>query len=252
MRGGGQPLFSIIVPTLNVERVIHVCLDSIARQTFQDFEVVVHDGGSTDKTLEIISTFKPRLGARLVVQVAKDDGVYDAMNRAIAEAQGEWLLFLGADDRLYQDATLGEIAAFVLDHPTSQLVYGDVQMRSNSSRYGGVFDVDKLLFEKNICHQSIFYRRQIFSTIGPYNLRYPIWADWDLNIRCFQNPALIARHMDIVVAVYNDTGGLSLKEDAELQKRLPVFILNATKRKWAGRLRAAARYLISGSGRRGG
>ena len=76
-----------------------------------------------------------------------------------------------------------------------------------------------------MCHQSIFYRRELFSGIGPYNLRYPVWADWDFNIRCFSNPALVTRYMDIVVAKYNDTTGLSMKAgtDREFRKRLPMY-----------------------------
>ena len=84
-------------------------------------------------------------------------------------------------------------------------------MRSTSLRYAGVFDQDRLLFETNICHQSIFYRRELFASIGPYNLRYRAWADWDFNIRCFSNTALVTRYMDIVVARFNDMTGLSTK-----------------------------------------
>lgn len=71
----------------------------------------------------------------------------------------------------------------------------------------------------------IFYRRKLFDGIGPYNLRYPVWADWDFNIRCFSNPALVTRYMDIVVAEYNDMTGLSMRQstDREFRKRLPMY-----------------------------
>jgi glycosyltransferase involved in cell wall biosynthesis len=246
-----QPLFSIIVPTLNVEAMIQRCFSSITQQVFQDFEMVVVDGGSTDRTLESASAFKPLLGSRLAVHVAKDGGVYDAMNRGVGHSRGAWLFFLGADDRLHEVDTLGQVAAFIREHSASQLVHGDVVMLSSSLRDGGAFNLDRLLFERNICHQSIFYRRELFSTIGPYNLRYPIWADWDFNIRCFSNPALVARYMDIIVADYDDTGGLSMKEDVELRKRLPVFILNEARQTWFGRLRKAARQRIQRLGKRG-
>lgn len=61
--------------------------------------------------------------------------------------------------------------------------------------------------------------------LRPYNLRYPIWADWDFNIRCFSNPALVTCYMDIVVARYNDMTGLSMREstDREFRKRLPMY-----------------------------
>jgi glycosyltransferase involved in cell wall biosynthesis len=220
-----SPLFSIIVPTLDVGATLAACLESLASQTFARFEILLIDGGSTDRTLAVAGDFATRLGPRLVVHRGRDAGVYDAMNRGVGLAKGEWLVFLGADDTLHHAGTLADVAAFIAANDPCHLVYGDVILRSDGSRYGGVFDTDRLHFEKNLCHQSAFYRRELFDRLGPYNLRYKIWADWDFNIRCFANPALAIRHMDLVVADYNDAGGLSQREDAELKPRLPVFIL---------------------------
>jgi glycosyltransferase involved in cell wall biosynthesis len=215
------PLFSIIVPTLNVAATVRTCLDSIAWQSCSDFEVVLVDGASTDGTLDIADTFASSLDARLVIHSGTDQGAYDAMNRGVGMATGQWLLFLGADDTLYEADTLARVAAFIGEHEPCDLVYGDVIKRSSSSRYAGAFD--RLLFEQNICHQSIFYRRELFAGIGPFNLRYRICADWDFNIRCFSNPALVTRYMNIVVANFNDVSGLSSRPggDKELNKRLP-------------------------------
>jgi glycosyltransferase involved in cell wall biosynthesis len=230
------PLFSIIVPTLNVAATLRACLDSVAHQTCRDFELVLVDGGSTDGTPDIANSFTRSLSARLVIHCGTDQGVYDAMNRGVSLATGAWLLFLGADDTLFEADTLARVAAFIGEHQSSDLVYGDVFVRSSSSRWGGVFDLDRLLFEGNIGHQSIFYRREIFAGIGPYNLRYRTWADYDFNIRCFSNPALVTRYMDIVVARYNDMTGLSTKADKELKKRVPKFI-------WASSLETFGRKL---------
>ncbi len=117
------------------------------------------------------------------------------------------------------------MAAFIGEHEYSDLVYGDVVLKSTSFRYAGRFDLDRLLFETNICHQAIFYRRKLFDTIGPYNLRYPICGDWDFNIRCFSNPALVTRYMDMVVSLYNDITGMShTGKDKEFAKRLPLYL----------------------------
>lgn len=214
-------MFSIIVPTFNAAATLHACLDSVVRQTWDDFELILVDGESTDRTLEIANSCAADLDSRLVVHCGPDQGAYDAMNRGIGMARGQWLLFLGADDILYETETLARVAAFLDDHEHSDLIHGDVIMRSTGSRHGGAFDLDRLLFETNICHQAIFYRRELFAGIGPYNLRYRLWADWDFNIRCFSNPALVTRYMDIIVAKYNDASGLSVSEDDEFKKRLP-------------------------------
>ena len=221
------PTFSIIVPTLNAAATLQACLDSIARQTYSDFEVVLVDGGSTDATVDIAKSFAPSLDTRLVIHCGPDHGVYDAMNRGIGIATGAWLLFFGADDTLYEADTLARVAAYIGDHEPSDLVYGDVIRRSSGFRYAGAFDLDRLLFEANICHQATFYRRELFDGIGPYNVRYRVCADWDFNIRCFSNPALVNRYMDIVVAHRNDMTGLWATKgpDKEFKKRLPRFFL---------------------------
>jgi len=218
-------MFSIVVPTLNAAATLPACLKSIASQTFVDVELVVVDGGSSDGTLDIADGSVDILGTRLITHQGPDHGPFDAMNRGVGMVTGTWLLFLGADDTLYEADTLAEVAAFIGGHEPSDLVYGDVLFCSTSTRHAGAFDLDRLLFEQNICHQAIFYRRQLFADIGPYNLRYPVWADWDFNIRCFSNPALVTRYMDIVVARYNDLTGLSARTgtDREFRKRLPRF-----------------------------
>lgn len=89
------------------------------------------------------------------------------MNRGVGMATGVWLLFLGSDDTLLEPGTLGFVADFIRSHESSDLVYGDVVMRSTGARHAGAFDLDRLLFETNLCHQSIFYRRKLFDGIGP-------------------------------------------------------------------------------------
>ena len=224
-------MFSVIVPTFNAAATLHACLEGLVSQTTSDFEVVLVDGASTDETVEIAKSFASTLGPRLVLHSAPDQGPYDAMNRGVNMATGEWLLFLGSDDTLREADTLAQVAAFIDGHEHSDIVYGDVMRRSTNTRHAGEFDLDRLLFETNICHQAIFYRRELFAGIGPYNLRYRVWADWDFNIRCFSNPALVTRYMDIVVANYNDLTGLSGKTgtDTEFRKRLPMYFWHGAR-----------------------
>ncbi|MBW0014116.1 glycosyltransferase family 2 protein, partial [Mycobacterium sp.] len=221
------PMFSIILATKNVASVLEACLDSIVRQTRDDVEVVLVDGVSTDATLHIANRFSTRFGPRLVIDSRRDQNVYDAFNRGIAMSTGQWLYFMGADDALYEPDTLERVAAFIGESEPVDLVYGDVMRLSTSTRtLLADWNLDRLLFSGNICHQAQFYRRELFDRIGPYNLRYPIAADWDFNIRCFANPALQIRYMDIVVAHRDDmTGMSSTGTDFEMRKRIPAFNL---------------------------
>lgn len=220
---------------------LNACLDSITGQTCDDFEIVLVDGGSTDATVSIANSYTSILGDRLVIHSGPDEGPYDAMNHGLTMASGAWVLFLGADDTLYDADTLSQVESFIEGNAPCDLVYGDALLRSNSTRYAGEFDLDRLLFQQNICHQAIFYSRRLFAGIGPYNLKYRLWADWDFNIRCFSNPALIARYMNIIVSHYNDMSGLSMKLDPEFKKRLPKYLTASARELLRRRLTAGHR-----------
>ena len=94
-----SPSISIIIPILNAEKTIADCLASILRQSFSNFEVLVQDGGSVDKSIQQIKDIASGDDRFRLFQF-KDSGVYDAMNRILPFAQGQWVLFLGADDAL--------------------------------------------------------------------------------------------------------------------------------------------------------
>lgn len=206
-----MPKLSIIVPTFNSGSSIMRCLESIARQTFKDYEVLIQDGMSTDNTVALIQTLGLEYpGMKLLVEQTPDGGVYDAMNKAIRRATGEWIYFIGSDDHLYCDTALMQI----LESPhakESDALYGNVRMVSPAGSledapvYDGRFTLRKLL-RRNISHQAIFYRRELAETIGLYNTRYFRFADWDYNMRCWSRARF--KYVDVVVAAFY-RGGIS-------------------------------------------
>jgi glycosyltransferase involved in cell wall biosynthesis len=202
-----NPFFSIIIPTYNSDKTLGRCLDSILEQRFSNFEIIVVDGLSCDRTIEIA---KKDNDPRIKVFSEKDQGVYDAMNKGIDLAQGDWLLFLGSDDQLFDDLVLKD-AHTCLIKTNAELVYGNIQMFGDNSLgndgdiYDGEFSLCKL-FSKNICHQSIFYSKKVFSKIGYYDTSYPVLADWDLNLRCFAASAV--QYHNKIITLFS-AGGLS-------------------------------------------
>ncbi|GHV55207.1 hypothetical protein FACS1894206_09360 [Deltaproteobacteria bacterium] len=94
------PFFTIITATRSAAAILPRLLDSLAAQTCRDFELVVQDGASRDNTVAVLESYRERIPAVSLVS-EPDTGIYDAWNKALARAQGEWLLFLGADDCLY-------------------------------------------------------------------------------------------------------------------------------------------------------
>lgn len=184
------PFFSIIIPTYNSEKYIGKCLESIRAQGCSDYEIIIQDGLSKDRTPDLIKEFIETNGdSTIILASEKDNGIYDAMNRGIAKAKGSWLLFLGSDDHLYDDEVLGDIRT-ALQQSSVDMLYGDVKINGHShwaadgEVYAGEFTREKL-FQKNICHQAIFYNRTIFEKLGSFETRYTVCADWDLNHRCF-------------------------------------------------------------------
>ena len=181
--------FSIIIPTFNSAKTLPVSLQSIANQTFKDVEVIVMDGASTDNTLDIAQGFESSI-AGLKIFSQKDDGIYDAMNKALNRVTGRWVLFLGSDDSLFHNSTLQQVNAALKDIQ-AKVVYGNAHIMGDTGwakdgeLYAGKFDVHKLL-NQNICHQAMFYNATfIKEQIGYFNTRYRKSSDWDYNLRCW-------------------------------------------------------------------
>lgn len=194
---------SIVIPTYNSSKVIKRALDSIVNQTMQDFEVLVMDGASTDNTGEIVASYNDE---RIKFYSEPDKGIYDAMNKGIAKAHGEWLYFIGSDDWLLDNNVLQSV--FCLDIDKYDVVYGDVES-DLSEKNRGEWTLNTL--EYNRCHQAIFYRKTIFDRIGNYTLKYKIGADHDLNLKWFLNPEIKNVFINQKIAHFS-TGGFSKEQ----------------------------------------
>ncbi len=217
-----KPYLSIIIPTYNSGATLFTTLESIKDQTFKDLEVLIMDGVSTDNTLKIAQNFKSNFQAFTVIS-EPDKGIYDAMNKGIKLAHGEWLYFMGSDDSLYNSQILEKI--FTLQAAkTHEVIYGNVQSKRFEHPYDGEFSYYKLA-TKNICHQSIFFRKSVFRKIGKFNLKYKVWADWDHNIRWFYSSLIEKYYTDEIIANYADGGLSSLNEDVLFIKRKNLKLL---------------------------
>ena len=121
-------LLSIIVPTLNVVSTLSRCLQSVERQHFRNFEVIVVDEVSSDRTTELALQWMQLL-PRLVLDSQRDNGIYQAINRGVQLARGRWILMCGADDRLAGSTALADVAP-TLCSTDARLIYGDVRIAS--------------------------------------------------------------------------------------------------------------------------
>jgi glycosyltransferase involved in cell wall biosynthesis len=201
-----MPFFSIIIPTYDSSATLGTALNSVMRQTFHDWELCVIDGCSNDNSTEIIKASAAD-DNRVHWISEKDEGVYDAMNKGVRMAKGEWLYFLGSDDYLFDKDVLAKVFAFMQAHPEADFIYGSVTSSYLGEKYDGAFDQMKLT-RKSICHQAIFYKRTLFDLLGKYKLKYKVNSDWEFNLRCFFNPKINTQYIDLIIAYFSG-GGLS-------------------------------------------
>lgn len=210
------PLISVITVVYNGAATLEATLRSVLEQTYPHVEYILVDGGSTDGTLQLIDRYKTRIAAWTS---EPDRGVYDAMNKGLQMATGDWVYFLGSDDRL-QDK---EVLKNVFSDPANldfDLLYGDVTSPSYKGLYDGPFTFEKLL-SRNISHQAIFYKRQGFETVGEYDLHFRMHADWDLNIRWFRTPGMRMKYVGRHIADFG-AEGLSSGHDVPLIREVLI------------------------------
>lgn len=184
-----KPLFSIITVTYNAESTLPVTMRSVKEQTCHLFEHLIIDGASTDGTLKIANDEKL---PQTVITSKPDNGLYHAMDKGLAMAQGDYVIFLNAGDKFHSPDTLQRIADVAMDNAYPGIIYGQTLIvDANGKRVGERhFRAPKELSIKSfangmvVCHQAFVALRKITS---PFALRYRFSADYEWCIRCLQH-----------------------------------------------------------------
>lgn len=206
-----NPVFSIIIPTYNSQLTLENTLKSIAYQTFKDFEVLVIDNQSYDNTLDIASSYNKKID-NLRVYSQADNGIYYAMNFGVELAAGDWIFFLGSDDIFYNYNTLETLSTTIANTNKPQVIYGNVFFQP----YNRVFDFEFNYFKitkTNICHQAIFFKKEVFKHVGKFNTKYKILADWDHNMRWFFSNKITHIYTNQIIANFAAGGHSSKHKD---------------------------------------
>lgn len=215
--------FSIIIPTYNPGERLRQAINSIISQTYTNYEILIIDNVSRDGTLDVIKNYAS-LHNNIRWISEPDNGIYDAMNKGVNMANGECLYFLGSDDRLYNSNILQQISNEVTEN-NCDVIYGDVYSTRFNGKYDGEFDSSKILTQ-NICHQSVFFKRDVFEITGLFNLRYKSHADWDHNMHWFFSPKISKMYFNGIIAEYADGGFSSLNCDPKFaNERILKFLL---------------------------
>ena len=203
---------SIIMAVYNGAAFIERAIDSIAAQKYENLEYIVVDGGSTDGTVGILN----RRNDVVTQYISEPDkGIYDAMNKGVLLATGDWIYFLGCDDYLYPD--FSEMCGRLKKPDT--IYYANVFHRDRVQ--DGKFSAYKLS-KYPIPHQGIIYPRIVFEKYK-YDLRYRVSADHYLTIRCWHDRGIRFKYEPLVIARYSE-GGFSTVGDALFRKEKPEIV----------------------------
>ena len=185
-----EPLFSIVTINYNASPTIERTIRSVASQSFNDYEHIIVDGASKDNTLEIIDRV-PGNELRTVYS-EPDNGLYDAMNKGLGYANGQYLIFLNAGDKFHSSDTLAEIAETIRTKNFPGVVYGQTNLVDNDGKFIAQRHLsapDKLQYKDFargmlVCHQAFVVLRRIAPL---YNLKWRYSADYEWCLICLQH-----------------------------------------------------------------
>ncbi|MDZ8108090.1 MAG: glycosyltransferase family 2 protein [Nostoc sp. DedQUE12a] len=175
---------SIITPVYNSEKTLEQTILSVINQTpSSELEYIIIDGGSTDKTLEIIQKYSNRIN---IVVSEKDKGTYDAMNKGISLATGDIIGIINSDD-WYNDGALKNVEEVFIKNSEISIVHSPVKNYLNGQHLSTFIPgkLENLPFKFTVAHPSCFVKKEVYDRIGLFDLTYPMAADYDFIFRAY-------------------------------------------------------------------
>lgn len=230
MHNRPTPTFSVITVTYNAEAVVEDTIQSVIAQTYHHVEYIIVDGASTDGTLAIVERYRDRI-ARVVSE--PDHGLYDAMNKGMRLATGDYLCFLNAGDSFHEDDTLQQMvhtlgsAAHATSVPLPDVMYGETELVDTEGHFLRMrrLSAPEVLTWRSfkqgmlVCHQAFFAKRILAE---PYDLAYRFSADFDWCIRVMKK-AHTLHNTHLTLIDYLDEGMTTRNRKASLLERFRIM-----------------------------
>ena len=219
-----HPKFSIITVTYNAGAVLEDTIQSVITQTYRNVEYIIVDGGSKDHTLDIINRYREHIHT-LVSE--PDKGLYDAMNKGIRLATGDYLCFLNAGDELHEDDTLQLMVHSITGTELPDVLYGETAIVDEEGhflrmrRLSAPENLNWTSFKDGmlVCHQAFFPRRELAE---PYDLRYRFSADFDWCIRIMKKSHTL-HNTHLTLIDYLNEGMTTRNHRASLHERFRIM-----------------------------
>ncbi|MDD6734582.1 MAG: glycosyltransferase family 2 protein [Lachnospiraceae bacterium] len=205
--------FSVITVTFNAKEKLKETVTDILKQTYDDYEIIIKDGLSSDDSLQMLPQ-----SDKIKLVSEKDKGIYDAMNRAVELASGDYICFMNCGDYFADEDVLKNMAEFIERTPGRGIYYGDTFWeQSQTIQYSAKEITDRVLYCNVPCHQSCFFARSLYDN-DRFDLTYRIRADYDFFLRqCYQNE-LKPAYTGFVVAKYEGGGFSENKKNQKCNK----------------------------------
>lgn len=224
MHNHPTPKFSIITVTYNAETVLEDTIQSVIAQTYHHVEYIIVDGASKDGTLAIIDRYKEHI-ARVVSE--PDKGLYDAMNKGMRLATGDYLCFLNAGDSFHEDDTLQQMVHSIPPGELPDVLYGEtelVDLEGHFVRMRRLSTPEVLTWRSFkqgmlVCHQAFFAKASLSE---PYDLQYRFSADFDWCIQVMKR-ARTLHNTRLTVIDYLDEGMTTQNRKASLCERFRIM-----------------------------
>ncbi len=218
---------SIITINLNNREGLERTIQSVVSQTFTDFEYIIIDGGSTDGSVEVIQALNPSIPHSFTWLSEPDTGIYNAMNKGIKLAKGEYLLFLNSGDCFASINVLEIVNSWI--KPDIDILAGYVKEQNDdgNNKYPPENFTFRSFYNTNIPHQAEFIKKELLLSLGCYNESLKLLSDYEVNIKALCKNATY-KYTDILVS-YVDTNGISYqKSNSQLihDERKQIFSAN--------------------------
>lgn len=203
MNSSAAPLISIIVATFNAAKCIREALESIINQSYKNWECIIQDGGSKDNTISIVQKYASQ-DSRIKYYSERDKGIFDALNKGIQKARGEWIYVLGSDDILNPNTFL-HISNYLNDE--NDIVYGKIELLfpNLSTKIVSPKKLRLIRYMMIANHQSIIMKKALIDKLNGFNDSYKISADFDLIQRAYLSKSRF-KETNVCFAKFSYTG----------------------------------------------
>ncbi|MFA6702155.1 MAG: glycosyltransferase family 2 protein [Dysgonamonadaceae bacterium] len=215
---------SVITVTYNAEQTLERTIKSVQEQSYPHIQHIIADGNSKDKTVDLIEKYSTN---KTIWKSEPDKGIYDAMNKAVAWASGDYLCFLNSGDTFFESSSVEKMITKLDENNLPDIIYGETAIVDNQGNflYMRRLNVPEILTWKSfkqgmlVCHQAFIIKRSLFE---PYDLKYHFSADFDWCIRMMKKASSLL-NSNLTLIRYLNEGTTTANRKASLIERYKIM-----------------------------